>query len=240
MMDLSKKDIFEHALKEMPRESCGLLLTLANGKERYFPCANISNEIEHFTINPRDYLRAKELGTITAIVHSHPYRPAEPSDVDRVSCERTGLPWHIVSVPHGIFAYLEPSGYEAPYIGRTWCHGTLDCYALVRDWYKREMNIDLPEFQRTEEWWNHGKNYYVENFEKNGFVRIEKKDMQYGDGLLIQHGSDVPNHAAIYIGKVHNQDTILHHVYGRNSYSCTYGGYWEKHTTHVLRYKGNG
>ena len=45
--------------------------------------------------------------------------------------------------------------------------------------------------------------------------------------------SNVPNHAAIYLGG----DVIGHHLYGRLSGRDVYGGYYKKHTTHVLRKK---
>lgn len=243
MKDETKAEILKHALRDLPREACGYLLNVA-GKEKYFPCRNIASKTEHFIIHPKDHLAAASAGDIIAVVHSHPYLPPAPSQSDRVACERTKLPWYIISVPNGIFYHdhktlsgtLEPEGYEAPYIGRTWCHGVLDCYSLCRDWYAREMNLILPDLHREDEWWLKGQNLYVDNFEKHGFERIELKDAQRGDAFLIQHGSDVPNHAAIYLGN----ERILHHIYTRLSTECPYGGYWKKHTTHVLRYYGNG
>ena len=239
MTPQTKQAIFDHALNEMPRESCGLVLAVA-GKERYFPCRNIAHGTEHFTIHPQDYLKASETGTIIAVAHSHPYIPAAPSMADFVGCEKSGVPWHIVSVPVGIFEYIEPKGYQAPYVGRTWCHGVLDCYTLVRDWYAREMQIDLPDVYRDDEWWSKGQNLYVDHFEKEGFRRIDHlptTEWKRGDGFLIQHGNtvnNVPNHAAIYLGN----GRILHHIYGRLSTESPYGGYWQKHTTHVLRHYG--
>lgn len=241
LQDKTKADIIRHATRCMPRESCGYVLNV-EGKERYYPCKNIAHGTEHFVIDPKDHLAAEAVGNIIAVVHSHPYIPAAPSMADRVACERTKLPWYIVSVPNGIFYFdpatitgtLEPVGYQAPYVGRTWCHGILDCYTLVKDWYEREMKIFLPEVNREDEWWLKGGNLYIDSFEKNGFYRIDMADAERGDGFLIQNGSDVPNHAAIYLGN----ERILHHISTRLSTECPYGGYWKKHTTHVLRHHG--
>ena len=48
----------------------------------------------------------------------------------------------------------------------------------------------------------------------------------------MQVASPVPNHAAVYLG----DGLILHHLQGRLSSRDVYGGYWQKITTHILRY----
>ena len=61
-----------HAQREDPKESCGLLLNV-QGKERYYPCRNLSmTEHQCFIIDPEDYIKADNTGEITAVVHSHP------------------------------------------------------------------------------------------------------------------------------------------------------------------------
>ena len=43
-----------HAQREDPKESCGLLLNI-KGKERYYPCRNLSmTEHQCFIIDPED------------------------------------------------------------------------------------------------------------------------------------------------------------------------------------------
>jgi cell wall-associated NlpC family hydrolase len=121
-----------------------------------------------------------------------------------------------------------------PLIGRSFSHGVLDCYTLVKDYYKRELNIELQNYFHQNDWWEKGENLYVDNFKDQGFIEInDKNDIQKYDAFLIKLLSSVSNHAAIYIGG----DTILHHVYGRLSNRQTYSGYWRKHTTHHLRHK---
>lgn len=221
-----------HAKSCFPRESCGLVI-VSKGKERYWPCRNLALGTDQFVIDPHDYAKANDRGEVTAIVHSHPNLPATPSQADRVACEATRLPWHIVSLPSEAWEAIVPSGYEAPIVGRQWCHGVLDCYSLIRDWFKRERHLDLPDFDRFDEWWLRGENLYLDNFKAVGFDVIDPSVMTKGDCLLMQIGSPVPNHAALYTG----DGQIVHHLQGRLSSRDVYGGYWQKVTTHTVRHK---
>jgi proteasome lid subunit RPN8/RPN11 len=211
MNEINQSLALAHAAKEFPREACGLLV-IQKGREVYCPCRNIGVGTDQFVIHPEDYLAADRQGEIVGVFHSHPNLPSEPSQADLVACEATGLPWFIVSFPAGQWALIKPEGYVAPLVGRQWAHGVLDCYALVRDWYAQERGIDLPDFERFDEWWKRGLNL--------------------GDVLLMQVASPVPNHAAVYLG----DGLILHHLQGRLSSRDVYGGYWQKVTTHALRH----
>lgn len=224
-----RDDALAHAMAEIPREACGLLV-VRKGREVYRPCRNLATGDDQFIIAPDDYEAAEAEGEIIAVVHSHPFIPPEPSQADLVSCEATGLEWHIVSVPNGTWRSFRPSGYVAPLVGRVFSHGVLDCYAIIRDWYAQERGIELLDFDRSDGWWHRGQNLYLENFGKAGFSVCE--ELHEGAVLLMQIGAPVPNHAAIYLG----DDMILHHVQGRLSSRDIYGGYWRKHTTRVLKY----
>jgi proteasome lid subunit RPN8/RPN11 len=216
---------------EGARESCGLLV-IKKGREVYLPCRNIAVGSDQFVIHPEDYAAADAQGQIAAVVHSHPGLPPTPSQADRVACEASGLPWYIVGVPSDTWERMEPSGYVAPLVGRQWSHGVLDCYALVRDWHQLERGVVLPHFARFDEWWKRGENLYLENFAQAGFEVVDLEALQAGDCFLMQVLSPVPNHAAVYLG----DGLILHHLQGRLSSRDVYGGYWQKVTTHVLRY----
>lgn len=225
--------VLEHAGEVAPKECCGLAV-ISKGKLRYWPCRNVSEFNNQFVIDPLDQIAAEQAGEVVGVCHSHVFVSPEPSEADRVMCERTGMPWLIVNHPTGSFRVIEPSGYVAPIVGRQYSHGVLDCYQLIVDHYAT-LGIALPHFHREDGWWNRGQNLYLENFEKAGFKQVGAagniSEIRQNDVLLIQVQSHVPNHAAIYIG----ENQILHHVYGRLSSRDVYGGYWQSATTHVLR-----
>ena len=227
-----KTQIAEHAGRESLRECCGLIL-IRKGKQSYFPCRNIAVGTDQFTIDPEDYANAEEAGDIVAIIHSHVNLSPKPSQADLVSCEASGLPWFIYGHPMRTWEELYPTGYKAPYVGRQWSHGVLDCYAIIRDWFANERGIFLPDFERHDDWWLKGENLYEENFEKCGFKEISRDDLRGGDLIFMQIGAPVSNHAAIYLG----DGIILHHIHNRLSTRDVYGGYWLKNTTRYLRHE---
>lgn len=222
---------------DRPLERCGVVVE-RDGVQKLVECDNVHSEPHlQFRINAVQWGRLMMSDNVVAIWHTHPNTPAAPSQADLVNLEKTGLPWHIVSGFDLSHSYTTPTGYVAPYEGRTFHHGILDCYALCRDWYRRELDIDLPDVDREDEWWNRGGNLYVDQFTQHGFVEvaptIDVKNLKRGDGLLMQVASKVPNHGAIYLG----DGTILHHIHGRLSEVTNYGGPWLKRTTHHLRHQ---
>lgn len=229
-----KLSVIEHAYRDSPRESCGLVI-IHKGKQRYIPCKNIGVGTDNFVLDPEDYSKADEQGEIVAVIHSHPNMSAKPSQADLVACEASGLPWWIIGIPSEHWEYLEPSGYIAPLVGRTWSHGVLDCYAIIRDWYKQELSIELPDFDRSDEWWKNGQNLYLDNILKVGFKPISIDDLKAGDVILMAIGSSVPNHGALYLG----DGVILHHIQNRLSTREVFGGFYLKNATGYYRYENS-
>ena len=72
-----------HAEQEFPRESCGVVI-IQHGRERYWPCRNISDVDTQFSAAPEDLAAAEDAGDIVGVVHSHPNRSVCASDADLV------------------------------------------------------------------------------------------------------------------------------------------------------------
>jgi len=228
-----KTEILAHAKTKDPYEMCGLI-HVVKGRRRFFPCQNLAvTPSEHFILDPEDYAIAEDQGEIVAVVHSHPTSRPEPSAADQIACNNTGLPWIIVNPKTEEWGYCEPKDFELPYVGREFVFGVVDCYALARDWYRREWDLTLDDFERRDNFWLRNENLYVENFTSQGFRKVPFEDLQYGDGILMQLGAELPNHGAIYLG----EQQILHHVQGRLSSRDVYGGYYVKSTAMVLRHE---
>lgn len=242
-----------HADQSFPNECCGVVIKNQQGVREYIPCRNeAKTKSEHFVMNSEDYCAAEDQGEIIAIVHSHPNASASPSMADKVNCEANGIPWLILSSPNVGHEWITPNqAFTAPLLGREFNHGTLDCWALCRDFYLREWGLDLPNYERSDLWWENGDNpsLYEQLYKEAGFYKVPKTELQYGDMLVMQIGRAVhPNHAAIYLGdnpyfeseetpKVIGNTLFIHHMYGRMSERLVYGNTWLDRTIFVLRHK---
>ena len=233
-------DAQDHAIECYPNESCGLVVA-SEGGERYIPCGNAHDKpSEHFRISGEAFAEAEEMGDVVAVIHSHPNASANPSDADRVQCELSELPWHIISIgmvdgqpEFGAQGYCEPCGYEAPLEGRQFAHGILDCFTLFKDFLWREYQIRVSNYDREDDWWNNGGDLYsIDRLNDEGFFQITDEPRR-GDIILMNVRSKVANHAAVYLG----DGTILHHLHGRLSRKEAYGGYWAERTMLIVRHK---
>lgn len=229
-----------HAAECYPNESCGLIVMAEDG-ECYIRCDNAHEKpSEHFRLSGEAFSEAEELGEVKAVVHSHPNASGAPSDADRVQCELSELPWHILSIgmvdgkpDFGMQGYCEPCGYEAPLEGRQFAHGILDCFTLFKDFLWREYGIRLNNYEREDDWWNKGQELYsMDRLNAEGFFQI-KDEPKRGDIILMNIRSKVPNHAAVYLGN----GQMLHHLHGKLSRTEPYGGMWAERTITIVRHK---
>ena len=90
-----QEQALHHAKAALPEESCGLVIEV-EGKQDYYPCKNIAIlGANSFTIDPEDWAKAEETGTILHICHSHPNEDLTPSEEDIKNCNFIGLSWFI-------------------------------------------------------------------------------------------------------------------------------------------------
>lgn len=224
-----------HAIGQAPREACGLI---ANG--HYVPCGNTADEPEsNFQIATRDYVKARELGTLQAVVHSH-IHPQEdcPTKVDMEQQIASAVPWGIIHIDENGEA-TNPFwfGDQIPIpelLGRVFRYGVTDCYALARDWYAMNTDIQLPPFPRENYWWDNGEDLLVENFEALGFREVPNfKDIRKGDGILGNISGSVANHCGVYIG----DGLMIHHLPERLS-RIEPASRWVKNARMIVRHQG--
>lgn len=228
-----------HAEAEYPRESIGFVRTDGS----YVPLANRSPtpDAEAYP-DPLDWVVHD--GAIAAVVHSHPFRAAEidPADgayaagitaADWDAQKSWGVPGAVVIVLDGLAQehviwwgdeLRAIPGATAPLLGRPFVNGVWDCYSLIRDYYRVERNIVLPDHAREYGWWGGRNDYtgatvaptanlYLDHFAAFGFRPIAQADLRPGDCFLAQIKAAVPNHA----GVVTDDFQILHHLCQRLS-----------------------
>ena len=231
---MSWRDVaLAHAKDQDPKESCGLLIEI-KGKEKYYPCKNLSNwSNQCFIIDPIDYAKAEDTGKILAVIHSHPTTQPIASQADMISCEDTNLPWLIVNPKTEQWGYYEPSGYKPPLIGRHWVWGVTDCWALVRDWYKETKGIILRDWERPitpEEFI--ADPMFERCAWRTGFRQLRPEEkLENGDLLFMSILTSGLNHVAIFI-----DGDVLHHLADRISCKEPYNQWLLKCTGKRYRY----
>lgn len=226
-------------LKRYPEEACGFII-----KGRYVPMKNVAEDpLTTFRIDPKEYVKAAKRG-IAAVMHSHPYSmefsttypPQWPSTADMKGWLNHGVPWGICATNgEGIteIVWLDDA-HPAPLVGREFIHGVNDCYSVIRDWFRMERGIVLPNFARGMEWWERGEDLYDQNFEAAGFKTIPFEEASVGDCVLFRVASPVTNHAAVITG----ENEILHHLFHRQSGHDTLSK-WTRVINRAVRYVGN-
>jgi cell wall-associated NlpC family hydrolase len=120
-------------------------------------------------------------------------------------------------------------------VGIPFEYGKDDCFSLARRFYADNFNIEIPNFARPVDWWEHGLDLYNQHFFESGFrvQDIPLSQVKLADGFLMAIRSEVPNHCAIYVG----DGMILHHYYNRLSEVVSLRGVWRNQMTTILRHK---
>jgi proteasome lid subunit RPN8/RPN11 len=217
--DTIKAQIREHARLFPAEEICGLIVF--DGKELLtVRTANDSPDPKnHFILSPKGYLQASLKGDIVAYYHSHVTEHDKFSDFDKINFRAHKLPAILYLLPSDTF--LESSDKELipSYIGREFKMGTSDCFTVVKDYFKKELNLTINDYPRDNDWTQKSPELYEKNYENEGFRLIKNAPITLSDAKLhdvfLFQLVDVPyaTHAAVYL----NNGFILHHP--RNKYS---------------------
>lgn len=225
-----------HALREYPKEACGIVT-----KGQYVPMENHAEDpTQDFLMSPTVMMG----DDVEAAFHSHPDGVDSPSAMDMQTQINMDVPWIICSVRAGQVSEPWAWGDTMPvaeFVGREFRHGPSgtdgrgDCYALIRDYYFLEKGICLPEFPRSDNWWNTSENLYVDHFKDAGFRELKPDEKpRDGDVFLMNLLSPKVNHGGILVD---GEQLILHHVSGRLSRKEPLGR-WTKYIDRWLRYDG--
>lgn len=220
-----------------PNEACAIIVN-----DKVIFKDNISeNPTNEFKMSP---LNVSEIVNLQCVLHSHcDDKFFAPSKSDMQSQIQNNCTWGMININNGVadkqFVFFGNGVAIPPLLSRPFRSGPSgsdgkgDCYALIKDWYKLEKQIDIPEFPRDAFYWEHGENLYMENFEKAGFYRISKNEIQPGDCFLGSIRSKVINHGGVYLGN----GKILHQLFNYLS-STDIINRWEKVISLWVRYGG--
>ena len=213
MFEGQRKAIDAHALEAWPDPACGAVFGNTDALI-YRPVRDVEDPSRaHFRLGPVALTALEGTSeTLEAIVHSHPHPHEDDSDnLQRLLRHtpsasemreqlRLGVPFGIVVctrervIDRFWFGDQSP---PPPLLGRPFRHGVWDCYSAVRDWYRGEHGLVLPEFPRDWNWWIDDLDMYAQGFGKVGFRIIDRDEAGPGDAALFRVRARVSNHAAV-------------------------------------------
>ncbi len=219
-----KNFIRAHAKETHPEECCGLVILDGAGAVEPIRCENSAHDkLNFFKISPQEYLKAYKRGKIIASYHSHGQDDSDKfSEFDKQASRAANL--HYIMYSHEKDAFLEydPKMQFDEYIGRVFFWGKNDCFSLVRNFYRKEFSIEIPDFL-TDRLGNesssplgvYGK-LIEDHFKEYGWEKIDKfEEIKKYDGLCFDFGREgLTSHVGVYLGN----NLILHHP--RGGYSC--------------------
>lgn len=227
-----KNKIRLHALKESPRECCGLIILTGNGFVVH-ETNNSSLLPNFFRVDPVDYLRASDKGKIVAAYHSHTNDNESFSEFDKFNSINHGLTYILYSLKNNALTQFSPeySTFNA-YVGRKFEIGKTDCFSLVKDFYFYELGIELLEYHRDGNWRSYLSELFDKHYENDGFTEVN--DYKKYDCILFRSRKNKPSsHISIYLG----DDLILHQPFRSYSRIETLTDKHKKLISKVIRHR---
>jgi cell wall-associated NlpC family hydrolase len=228
----------QQAIEAYPLEAVWLITP---GECRQVKNVHVDPE-NYFSVSKRVLASALSRGLL-AVVHSHPNGIHAPSEADMLSQLALGVPFGLLTTDGEFASDLLWWGADTPVeplLGRGFRHGTSDCYALIRDYYRTEKDVLLPEFPRSWKWWESGGEGFMAGYEKAGFVQIDQAEAREGDVWLAQLRSPVPNHGGVLL----DNNMMMHQAGGTEPVDLSRLSIREpihryvSLITHWLRYEG--
>lgn len=226
-----QEQIKAHALRETPKEACGLLIKSPEMPLQALPSINVAlDPARYFRIAPRAFIEAAQMGKVEGYYHSHVQEGAEFSPCDKTVAENVRIPCWLYSIAADEFNLYTPTG-ETHLEGRSFVLGVHDCAALVIDYYRQQLGIVLPDFDRTPDHVSKGYPDLSKYLRENRFSIVSNPRPH--DVLIMSAGPHgYANHAGIFL----DGGLMLHQLFSKPSCKTVYGGHWAHKTVMILRH----
>ena len=229
----AEKEIATMASKEPDKELCGVLVLDPMGILHALPIPNVSTDpAGSFVMEEVAFMHYYRQGTAWGVWHTHAGIPLNGfSDADKGSAESLKLPQCLFEVQSGRFYYLTPSGFDPPILGRPWCTDVHDCYSLMRDAFKKLLDVDFPDLDR--------RVLDTSGALPNGQALMDDLKFEFvhtpalGRLCLIEYrGIGMPNHVGLLV----SENRFLHHLLDNVSRVDLYSRFWQQCTNGFLRH----
>jgi proteasome lid subunit RPN8/RPN11 len=223
-----KEHIKSHALKDAPKECCGLIVEKDTAR-KVFKCKNISTSpLTSFSLDPLDYLKCASQGKIKSVYHSH-LEEEEFSEADKTNSSYHNVNYIMFNIKNNSFREFNPKKQQTLYLNKPFKVGVNDCFTLVRDYLSENTKIQLPPevceayfFGARKENLQKAIDLIDEvalSYARKDFSKIfvsHLDELKKNDILVIGlRENNTPLHLAVFLG----DNMVIHHP--RNKYVTT-------------------
>jgi proteasome lid subunit RPN8/RPN11 len=168
--------------------------------------------------NSEKYLKFLMSDRVDCFWHTHVNDRLTFSHYDLNAVHQGGsVPWLLYNQPFAAWEYKDPN-YQIPYLERPWQHCWTDCYTLIRDFYRRELLIELPLPHHNGvdlPWLQSDWNEPIINLSKY-FDKLEPGSQLQQYDLVLFNGLFNPAHSGILLN-TRSGMSLLHHFYRKFS-----------------------
>lgn len=202
-------EIIEIAEANPTQEVCGYVLG-----DRLIQCQNLADD-------PKEEFKLSAPDEASCVWHSHVNGTIDFSVADIKASKWESHPYFLYCVGTGRTQYFDPN-YTAPYLGREFHWSWQNCYTLFQDYYRKELQIELPDFYlRSPDSYRYESVGYIEELPRHGFRQLsEDETIARNDVILMYMGTAIANHIAIMQDP--DKGIILHHLVDRLSGLSTF------------------
>lgn len=211
-----EKEIIDHAKEHPEEEVCGFILLNPDLTVKVERAINESpNREDFFAISPSRFLDYKINKNILGIYHSHPSSTERPSARDRAASKEMGIPYLIYSVKTEKFFLYYPESYRPPALTqRPHVRAFCECISIFKDYYKRELNINISEWNKN--YWlpkeDKKANALLDGILKKNMKLVKKEKINQHDLIVFEIKKNKRLHVGIYLGDdkfIHQPDKLL-------------------------------
>lgn len=123
----------------------------------------------------------------------------------------------------------------APLESKPFILGFQDCFTVVRDFFKLNFDLDMPDIARPNDWEAEKDDLIGKFYDICGFEKLDPEDNwppRPADLLVCTFGGSVPNHLVVFLGG----NEILHHKINMLSGRELMRPAWKRATAYILRH----
>jgi proteasome lid subunit RPN8/RPN11 len=248
-----RADIVRFSKLNIDIEYCGIVRRI-KGELIAELCPNSHEDAEsNFRIDSKFFKKYLKDESLYAIWHTHYKESSESllSSRDMSACKSLGVPYILYHKKFKEWDFYDPKCYEDPYPlffepnynkleyykNFKFAVDRLDCYELVRVFFKGYLGIEIKDYPRPESLKRieiSGWDVFSKELPKRGFIEVYRQQPKKYDVVLMRSNKGTSSHVGVMVG-----DREILHIEGEDFLSdiVIYGTELKERTVKIFAHK---